>query len=143
MRGACLALLLCHLSCQRATPPDETVNPPAVAELPSAMATVAKTIPNAETKGDPNEETRWIAIRWARELPTYQYEKDMCGAYEKSPERLHPPSDVWGTPFRVQCDRSRNLYVFVSAGADQQFQTADDVSIRRRSDPVSTYTGKR
>jgi hypothetical protein len=98
---------------------------------------------NAETLGDPKEETRAIASRWARELPTFEYEDNMCGEYETSPQSLHPPADAWGTPFRVHCDRPTRLYVFISAGADLEFDTADDLLIKRMSSPVGTYTGKR
>jgi hypothetical protein len=140
-----MGLLLC-LGCQRATSGNAgeraaTSSAPHVAQA-ARPAPAALPSPNTQTQQDPVQETRWIAFRWARELPTFQYESNMCAKYEKSSESRHPPLDVWGTPFRVRCDRSTNLYVFRSAGADQEFETADDILVQRMSDPISTSTGK-
>ena len=66
----------------------------------------------------------------------------MCSLYEESADSHNPPPDPWGTPFRVSCDRPSMLYVFRSAGADQKFETADDILVTRSSDPIGSYTGK-
>jgi uncharacterized protein (UPF0262 family) len=95
-----------------------------------------------QTQQSSVEETKWIAYRWAKQLPSFELEDKMCSIFEEMPENSQSPVDAWGTPFRVRCDRSSLKYVFLSAGADQTFETADDILVIRSSHLMRGYSSK-
>jgi hypothetical protein len=143
-RARSIILLFMGVGCQRAAPTgagEEAVTARGSARIAPAIAP-ERAFPFAQTQEDPASETRWIATRWSRDLPFVDLRERMCPTFEASADSRNPPLDAWGTPFRVRCDRASLRYVFVSAGPDKNFETADDLLLMRGSLPTGVASPK-
>lgn len=99
----------------------------------SATSSVAKPVES------PEAQTQRIARQWAYLLPSFQLRAKMCDQYEISHERDRAPLDAWGTPLQVRCDQAATNYVLTSAGPDRHLGTADDLTMRYMSSPMTFY----